>query len=692
MTTIDPLPRPQVVGVFSPGIARIPHLRAFLGAERIVLRPTALSRVDCVVGWGRKANTARARRFASREGLPYLALEDGFLRSVGLGIDGAPPHSIVVDDLGVYYDATAPSRLERMLASPGEIPPHLLERAQRCIARIREERLSKYNAAPLRSLGPSDRARVLVIDQTAGDLSLERGRCVPQVFDTMLRAALDEHPHAEVVVKTHPDVASGKKRGHFSTELRADARVRVLSGPMNPIGLLEEVDHVYVATSLLGFEALLVGRPVSCFGVPFYAGWGLTDDRASIPTRRSRRRTVEEVFAAAYLQYARYVDPETGAPCEAERIIDHLALQRRMGEENACTSICVGFSKWKRGFLPSFLASPRGRVRFVSDAAGVRRELRPGADSRIVVWGTRESPELRALASRSKAAIWRMEDGFLRSVGLGTDLYAPASLVLDRDGIYYDPRSPSGLERILAGAAFTDAELERARRLRERIVREGITKYNLRRTAELGLARKDGQDVVLVVGQVEADASIELGAVDIRRNEDLLLAARRARPHAYLVYKPHPDVVSKNRADSLPLSVARRICDEVAIDAGLADCLASANEVHTMTSLVGFEALLRGVPVHVYGLPFYAGWGLTHDRHPHPRRTRRLTLDELVAGALLRYPRYVHPKTGCFTTPEAIVDYLSREREHAPTAWRRSWPVRQSTKLMNLMKGAFRAS
>src|SRR5690606_36961759 len=113
MTTIDPLPRPQVVGVFSPGIARIPHLRAFLGAERIVLRPTALSRVDCVVGWGRKANTARARRFASREGLPYLALEDGFLRSVGLGVDGAPPHSIVVDDLGVYYDATAPSRLER---------------------------------------------------------------------------------------------------------------------------------------------------------------------------------------------------------------------------------------------------------------------------------------------------------------------------------------------------------------------------------------------------------------------------------------------------------------------------------------------------------------------------------------------------------------------------------------------------
>lgn len=692
MSALRPLPTPRRIGVFSRGIAKIPYLTAFLGAEQIVFNPTALSRVDCVVGWGQKPNTTRARRFAAREGIPYLTLEDGFLRSLRLGVDGAPPLSIVVDDVGVYYDATAPSRLERILNSPEKMDPRQLERARACIARIREARLSKYNASPLRSLGPTDRPRVLVVDQTAGDLSLVRGRCVPQVFRTMLRAALDEHPQAEVIVKTHPDVAAGKKRGHFCSKLQSDARVRILTDSINPIGLLEEVDHVYVATSQLGFEALLVGRPVTCFGVPFYAGWGLTDDRAHVPARRKRRRSVEELVAAAYLEYARYVDPETGARCEAEDVIEHLALQRHMADENAGTTICVGFSSWRRSFASAFLASPRGRVRFAKNCAAVRRELRPNNDCRIVVWGVRESAELRDLAADSGIPLWRMEDGFLRSVGLGSDLHAPASLAVDRKGIYYDPRIPSELEEILAETKFTKPELERARRLRERIVREGLTKYNLRPGSGPRFPKAHGRKIVLVIGQVEGDASLALGGVDVKRNEDLLRAARRARPHAYLVYKPHPDVVSRNREDSLPLSVAERLCDEVVVDVGLAECLVSANEVHTMTSLVGFEALLRGIPVHVYGQPFYAGWGLTVDRHPHPRRTRRLTLDELVAGALIRYPRYVHPVTGTFTTPEAIVDYLIRERERAPAAWSRSWTARQRLKLMNLVRGAIHAS
>ncbi len=686
------LPAPRVVGVFSPGIARIPHLAAFLGAERVVLAPTPLTRVDAVVGWGRKPNTARARRAAERRGVPYLTLEDGFLRSLDLGVKGAPPLSIVVDDAGVYYDATSPSRLERMLASsPDALDPPALARARRAIARIREERLSKYNAAPLCSLGPRERPRVLVVDQTAGDLSLARGLCVERPFDAMLRAALDEHPHAEIIVKTHPDVASGKKRGHFSS-LRASARVRLLSQPVNPIALLEEVDSVYVATSLLGFEALLVGREVTCFGVPFYAGWGLTDDRAPVPRRRARR-SLEALFTAAYLRYARYVDPETGERCELERIIEHLALQRRLAEENARTSVCVGFSIWKRGFLPAFLASPRGEVRFAKDAEAARHRLEGAERARVVVWGTREGDALREVAAERGAPIWRMEDGFLRSVGLGTDLYAPASLVLDREGIYYDPRTPSDLERILAEAKFSDEERARARLLRERIVEAGITKYNLGPRRELASQRESGgREVVLVVGQVEADASIALGTLDVRRNEELLLAARRARPHAYLVYKPHPDVVSKNREDSLPLAVARRMCDEVVTDASLADCLRAASEVHTMTSLVGFEALLRGLAVSVYGQPFYAGWGLTTDRHPHPRRSRRLTLDELVAGALIRYPRYVHPVSGAFTTPEAIVEHLARARERGPRGWQERWPSRQGRKLVNLAKGALGVS
>lgn len=704
---IPPLDSPLGrVAVLSPGIARIPHLATFLGADEVVYPPGPRSRVDTVVGWGEKPSTARARRFAEKRSVPYVALEDGFLRSVGLGVDGDPPLSIVVDPVGIYYDATRPSRLEQLLAATGDgdplADPALLARARACIDAIRSARLSKYNDAPVHSLGPATRERVLVVDQTAGDQSIRLGLCPPGGFDAMLRAALTENPDAEILIKTHPDVLTGKKNGNLA-DLTARERVRLLTEPCNPQALLDEVDRVYVMSSLMGFEALMAEKPVTCFGVPFYAGWGLTDDRGDVPDRRGRARTLEALFAAAYLLYPRYVDPETGRRCEIERVIEHLALQRRVGEENAPTMVCLGFSKWKRSFIPSFVRGPGNRVCFAKNAAdaerllvshppegsplpqeGGRGEGEEEPDAVLLVWGIKDDPEVREIAERCSVPLWRMEDGFLRSVGLGSDLFAPASLVVDPLGIYYDPSQPSELERILSEERFTEDELRRARALRERIVEAGVSKYNVGVRRRVGPPDGDRRQVVLVVGQVEDDASIQRGCIDVRRNEELLREARRARRDAYLVYKPHPDVVSGNRRDSLPLSVARGICEEVVVDAGLADCLAVADEVHTMTSLVGFEALLRGTRVVVYGQPFYAGWGLTEDRHPHPRRTRRLTLDELVAGVLLRYPRYVHPVTGRYTTPERIVDVLGSTRR--PAAWETTWGGRQVRKLVNLTR------
>jgi capsular polysaccharide export protein len=698
------------VGVFSPGIMRIPHLTAFLAADKIVFRPGAMRRVDAVVGWGRKPNTAPAREYAAANGVPFLALEDGFIRSVGLGVSGDPPLSMVVDDQGIYYDATRPSRLETMLRGDmlrgdtlrgdtlredtlrQDAIDHV-DRARTLISRIRESRISKYNDAPICTLPATDRPRVLVVDQTAGDLSVQLGAAAGQtradVFASMLRSALDENPDAQIVLKVHPDVIAKKRRGNFGDAMH-DPRVRVLGHAANPIALLEQVERVYTVTSLLGFEALMLGKRVTCFGAPFYAGWGVTDDRAAIPARRGRPRTVEEIFAAAYLAYSRYVDPETGERCELERIVDHLTLQRSMREVNRGRSACVGFSIWKQGFLPAFLAG--STVRFHGATPPAPPSTPSGEEEqpeRIVVWGTREVDDPRE--------VWRVEDGFLRSVGLGSDLFAPASLAFDRTGIYYDPRTPSDLETILQTSTFDAAQIERARRLRARIVGAGISKYNVGSAKKVGngasskldlrLGHRGGaRDNVLVVGQVEDDASIRLGCIDVRTNEALLRAARLAAPNAHLIYKPHPDVVSGNRKDSLPIAVARRMCDEVVIDASLAECLRAAREVHTMTSLVGFEALLRGLTVHVYGQPFYAGWGLTIDRHPHPRRTRKLTVDELVIGALILYPRYVHPSTGHFSTPEAIVEHLIRARANVPSAFQRSWPMKQLRKLTNLAK------
>ena len=648
------------IGVFSPGLARLEGVKSLLGAERLRFRPSARSaaQLDAVAGWGHKPTAERAREYARRHGLPYLALEDGFLRSVGLG-GTEPPLSLVVDDLGIYYDARAPSRLEELLQGDARLAdPMLLERAARFRQRIVESGVSKYNHAPDELPAEISNAEglVLVADQTYDDASVTGALADDSTFDRALEAALDEHPRARVVVKVHPATVAGKKRGNLAGRQFSE-RVTVVSADVNPHALLRRAQHLYVCSSQLGFEGLLAGVRVTCFGRAFYAGWGLTDDRQSSP-RRSRRLTLDQLVAGCLLLYPRYRHPLNEQRCEAEEVLEHLALQRRLFAENRRHFVCFGMSYWKRPFVRRYLRSPGRRVRFV----GSPTELGGVADTRgltAVVWASKKTPELSRWASERGVPLWHMEDGFLRSAGLGSDLTAPGSLVLDPDGIYYDPSCPSRLENLLQSATFSTDELARAARLRQQVVDSRISKYNLPGAERLQVAASAGQRVVLVPGQVADDASVRLGTQSVGDNLSLLHAVRRANPDAFIIYKPHPDVQSGNRSGSLH-DVNPAPWDLLVGQVPVATCLAAAHEVHTMTSLLGFEALLRGMRVVTYGQPFYAGWGLTEDQAPLPRRTRRLSLDELVAGALLRYPRYMSWSARCFCSAEDKVLELQR--------------------------------
>jgi len=250
----------------------------------------------------------------------------------------------------------------------------------------------------------------------------------------------------------------------------------------------------------------------------------------------------------------------------------------------------------------------------------------------------------------------RVEDGFIRSVGLGSDFLPPASLVFDTTGMYFDPRSGSDLECLLREHAFDPALVARAERLAAQLVARGITKYNIAG----GAAPFDvpsGTRRILVPGQVEDDLSIRFGAGTVRSNLDLLREVRSANPEAFILYKPHPDVVAGHRVGAVPAETARRFADVVVTHGAAATLLALVDELHTMTSLAGFEALLRGRRVVVYGRPFYAGWGLTLDLPPFDRG-RRLSLGELVAGALILYPRYLDPLSGLPCGPETMIERL----------------------------------
>lgn len=181
---------------------------------------------------------------------------------------------------------------------------------------------------------PGGAKRVLVIDQTAGDLSVSLGGADAGTFAAMLAAARHENPDATIYVKTHPEVSAGRKGGYL-THVQDDARTVVLRQPLNPLSLIEQMDRVYVVSSIMGFEALLAGKPVSVFGLPWYAGWGATDDRQVCP-RRTRKRSVDELFAAAYFHYTRYLDPVTHRRGTIFDVIGWLVRQREMEFPGNC--------------------------------------------------------------------------------------------------------------------------------------------------------------------------------------------------------------------------------------------------------------------------------------------------------------------------------------------------------------------
>ena len=274
----------------------------------------------------------------------------------------------------------------------------------------------------------------------------------------------------------------------------------------------------------------------------------------------------------------------------------------------------------------------------------------------VLVWGSLDCDGLNA-----SAKLIRVEDGFLRSVGLGGDLTLPQSWVFDKEGIYYDSSKPSQLETILNTIKFEHKELKRAVDLTEKLIKNQISKYNL---GDIKLKIKNvKKTAILVVGQVERDASIRYGTSTINTNLKLLQEVRKKFPQAYIIYKPHPDVVAGIRRKGVSESLEKNYYDQKVESGDAISLFDAVDSVHTMTSLVGFEALLRKKKVYTYGQPFYSGWGLTIDRNPIERRNRKLSLEELVSGCLIRYPTYISNVSKMYTSPERVVEELIYQKQ-----------------------------
>lgn len=603
--------------------------------------------------------------------------------------------------------------------------------------------------------------QVLIISQTKGDLSLEYGYGNKFTTQDMISDAILENPYSNIYLKIHPDVLSGKKESDIDID-NIPKEITLITEDINPIQLLSQMDIVYTKTSGMGLEALLMGIEVKCYGVPFYASWGLTHDKYrsnSFLLRRHRKNvTTKDLFVAFYLIYSEYCIPykkqkssdlkkyysnhimffneekiykdklkETFSElCEdstlhfydfdkyigIKEVVPYIIKYREIEEKKEHRVFLFGFSFWKQKYIKYFLTNYKeDNIIFINPILSSYEKLIKSnnitINDNILFWGhsskysnikktliakfEKENTPINTINVFLDNNFTYVEDGFIRSVGLGSDLTQPFSLIFDKKGMYFDPFQDSDLEKIIIKNVYerisnnTHIDID----LFNIWKKNKITKYNSSLKCEKEYSFDTDKDIVLIIGQVEDDYSIKTGGLGMT-NTELIRNVKKDYPNSYLIYKPHPDVTSGNRIGIVENIVIEQYIDETIIGGNIHELINKVNKLCTITSLTGFEGLMinESLEVICYGIPFYSGWGLTIDKFVHKeiknkRGGKNFDINELGVGIsfrstsfnisneitrmdifkslLIDYPRYISIKDNKYCEMNVLVDNIIEE-------------------------------
>ncbi len=604
--------------------------------------------------WGMKRSGKYLRNNVKYKKICFI--EDGFIHSFGIKKKKIPL-SICYDNNGIYYDCNSKNDLKKFVKE--KLSKKNISRANNIIELWKKYSISKYNYPSI--IEPPSSPYILLIDQTSGDLSLDYGDANQNSFNRMFEFAMNNWPDHKIVIKTHPDVINYKKKGCIDPSKLTKENIIVIGdiGQINK--LIEFSSAVCVVTSQVGFEALIYEKDVHVFGRPFYSGLGLTIDHNLNNKEVINRITLEQLVFSSLVKYQICIDPRTKKKCEIEDIMQYIHYSREASKFFPKDLDAIDLTPWKARQINRFVYPVTGkRVKFFKKFKSKMKN--------IIVWG--KNTRIETYISKVDDFI-SVEDGFIRSVGLGGDLYPPLSLLFDKKGMHYDASSVSDLEDQLQSSNVNYNQKIRAKKIAESITKLKISKYNLKLTNEIRLPKNSINKLIIgVLGQVETDNSIIYGVPDNtiqKTNFALVEQVRKDYPDSFIIYKPHPDTESGLRARGAKDDYINLNADLIANKTPLEELFNKVDKIAVFTSLGGFEALIRGISVITYGFPFYAGWGLTEDYLKYhewaKRRTKKLTIDELTFIALIKYPFYSSIKFNSLTEVENIIEEIMESNE-----------------------------
>lgn len=635
----------------SKNIARTAWLEPLLGT------PIALERVGGEVAGPGKKFTG------------YV--EEGFLGYLRHPICDHSPLSVVIDRTGIHYDSTRPSDLQSILTqTAASWSDGKGARARRIMATIRRLRLSKYNHQE-GSLGEETgrRYRVLLVDQSMESRALSYGGPTRGIFEQMMDSACKAFPETEIVVKMHPDhdLRSTKSMLHGMIP----PGVSVVPPGVNIWSILDKVDEVYTVSSQVGFEALIAGKKVVCFGQPFYSGWGLTTDIAS-GRGSGRQLTLEQLVYGVLVKYPLYLHPERQEFCEIEEILSYLE-SAHLGIRGFYDRIyTVGLRRQQKFVLTEYLRGHLAvNVSHISPKSARSRTFSPA--EAVLYWEPREyhGDDLSYLESRGvtvmRAGPWPLDL-------IQGDQTQPNILQITRNRLYNDGSPRNDLVLMLEHAQFDGDLLRRAETLQQNFL--AVLDQETKIRSHILSHHSIGRRIALVLGHGEGEGPLGVREKAIYTDRELLAKVRRDFPDAYILYAPPLGEFSSKK--HLLMSVESTLYDQLVRPEHIVSCIKLANAVHVVSAFGGIYALIYGKLLYTYGRPFYAGWGLTQDAEVFIDRSRQLSLTELLCATFILGPTYFNWLTRTSGTPEEAVRRLlvASSQPHSQPKVRKSLPIR----------------
>jgi hypothetical protein len=292
-------------------------------------------------------------------------------------------------------------------------------------------------------------------------------------------------------------------------------------------------------------------------------------------------------------------------------------------------------------------------------------------------WGAKESRHKatqRCFAASLDIPVLFIEDGLYRSVGLGVEGAPALSLTWDEGGHYYMTGGghETGLKKSLRTQARTSEEKSRAEEIVRLVCDLQLSKYN--KFIDNSVYTRSTRPKILLVDQRFGDASIAGSGGSQESFSQMVQAVTELPPNYEVIIKTHPDASVDGYNTSLTResvqSLVRQGRTVYWLDANVnpASLLSIVNQVWVVSSGLGFEAGIRGIPVRVFAKPFYYGFGLTQgEDFCYDINGEALDWRDLVFEILVRRSRYVDPVSNLLVSPEAFLVALheAAKRESA---------------------------